>query len=232
MTGRGFQLPLQRRSFLSRLAAGITTFAAASGAAAQAQSAVNERWQPTRHAQDDWLDAMPGKHRLVFDTITPDSFGLALLFCNNYFIANQNGYGLQNPDLAVVIVARHLSTPFAFNDAMWAKYGTTMAQLANFTDPKTKQAPTSNLYNAAGYGPALANRGATLDTLIKRGVRFAVCEMATRQLAEPLSAAAGTNADAVYKDLLTNLMSNSQSVPAGIVAVNRAQERGYSVVSA
>jgi hypothetical protein len=40
------------------------------------------------------------------------------------------------------------------------------------------------------------------------------------------------NADAIYNELTTNLVSNARMVPAGIVAVNRAQERGYSLASA
>jgi hypothetical protein len=55
--------------------------------------------------------------------------------------------------------------------------------------------------------------------------------MATRQLAKPLAAAAGGDAESVFKELSANLVSNSHLVPAGIVAVNRAQERGYSFVS-
>jgi hypothetical protein len=31
---------------------------------------------------------------------------------------NRTYYGLQNDDLAVVIVVRHRSTPFAYNDAL------------------------------------------------------------------------------------------------------------------
>jgi intracellular sulfur oxidation DsrE/DsrF family protein len=139
---------------------------------------------------------------------------------------------LQNSDLAVVIVARHNSTPFAFNDAMWAKYGATIAQRANFTDPKTKQAPTANLYNASDYGPALANRGTTLDSLLKRGVQLAVCKIATRGYAGAIATAVGGNTDSIYNELTANLVSNSHMVPAGIVAVNRAQERGYSFVHA
>ena len=132
--------------------------------------------------------------------------------------------------MAVVIVARHFATPFAFNDAMWKKYGPTISRLASFTDPKTKQAPASNLYNLPDSG--LPNRSATIDGLIKRGVQFAVCEMATKQIAEPLAAAVGGNAENVFKELSANLVANSRLVPAGIVAVNRAQERGYAFVSA
>ena len=235
MTGQGHQSRLGRRWFLTRLGAGVTAVSATAATgtvAVEAQSVTEGRWQASRHEQDDWMDKVPGKHRFIFDTIAPDAFGMALLFSNNYFIANQDGYGLQNSDLAVVIVARHNSTPFAFNDAMWAKYGVPIAQRAGFSDPKTKQAPTTNLYNALDYGPALANRGTTVDSMLKRGVHLAVCRMATRAYAGTIAMATGGNTDTVYNELTANLLSNSHIVPAGIVAVNRAQERGYSFVNA
>src|SRR3989442_12012166 len=97
-----------RRSFITRFSAAFAAFGAGTGAGvtgAQAQGPGNGNWQPGRHEQDDWMDKVPGKHRFVFDTTTPSGFGAALLFVNNYFIANQTTYGLQNSDLAVIIVA-------------------------------------------------------------------------------------------------------------------------------
>ena len=235
MTGQGYRSPLGRRSFLTRLGAGVTALSATAATgtvAAEAQSVTEGRWLASRHEQDDWMDKVPGRHRFIFDTIAPDAFGMALLFSNNYFVASQDGYGLQNSDLAVIIVARHNSTPFAFNDAMWAKYGAPIAQRAGFSDPKTKQTPTTNLYNASDYGPALANRGNTLDSMLKRGVQLAVCKVATRGYAGAIAMATGGNTDTVFNELTANLVSNSHLVPAGIVAVNRAQERGYSFVHA
>src|SRR5262245_44673502 len=115
MIERSPKLPVARRSFLTRLSAGIAAFGATTAAvsAAQVPSAQGGRWQPSRHPQDDWFDRIPGKHRFVFDTITPEGMGRALLYANNYFEANRTGYELQNTDLAVVIVVRHNSTPFA-----------------------------------------------------------------------------------------------------------------------
>src|SRR5262249_44576031 len=79
------QVPEARRSFMSKLGAGMTTLFGATlvgGTSAQAQSSAG-RWQPVRHSEDDWLDTLPGKHRLVFDTTMPDAFGAALLYANN-----------------------------------------------------------------------------------------------------------------------------------------------------
>ena len=227
----------ERRSFLTRLNAGAASLAAmAVGGAALAhgKSAATAHWEPARHDKDDWLDKLPGKHRLVFDTITPDSLGEALVFANNFMIVNRSDYGLENKDLAIVIVLRHRSTPFAYNDAMWAKYGKELAARTQFEDPKSKLAPATNVYNSADYGPLLLNRGTTLDSLTKQGVQLAVCSMATRGLAGLIAQAVGGKGDAIYDELVANLVSvgNARMVPAGIVAVNRAQERGYSLVSA
>ena len=224
-----------RRSFIRRFGTGVTALGAAAGVSApfaQGQATGNAPWQPGRHEQDDWMDKLPGKHRFVFDTVTAEGFGAALLFANNYFIANQSGYGLQNSDLAVVIVARHFSTGFAYNDAIWTKYGGAIGRQINFNDPKTKEPPISNLYNASGYAVALPNYGVTLDSVLKRGVHLAVCQMASRALAGAIARASGGNPDNVFNEMAASLVSNSHLVAAGIVAVNRAQERGYSFVHA
>jgi len=219
-----------RRSFLSRLGVGMTAVGATLGSSAvTAQApAPGARWQPARHAQDDWLDQLPGQHRLVFDTTSPAGFGSAMLYTNNYFLANQNGYGLGNTELAVVIVVRHNSTQFAYNDAIWAKYGVMLTQPTNFNDPETKQAPKINIFNSPTRVGSLPSLGTTLDSLLKKGVHIAVCQLATRRFAGAIAQATSGNADSIYSELTANLVGNSHMVPAGIVAVNRAQERGYS----
>ena len=224
----------KRRSFLARLSAGVTAFAAvvSSGGTAQGQSLAPTKWLPERHEKDDWLDKGPTKHRLIFDTTTPNGLGDAIAFASNFMRVNRTDYALQNADLAVVIVVRHRSTPFAYSDAIWAKYGVPMASRAQFTDPKTKVAPTLNVYNATDYSAQLPNRGTTLDSLLKQGVQLAVCQVATRGIAGSIAEATGGNTDAIYNELVASIGSGARMVPAGIVAVNRAQERGYSFVSA
>jgi len=234
MSGHVSSSAFERRSFLSRLSSGVAALATVIGGAATtgyAQTSGNLRWQPERHEKDDWLDQVPGKHRMLFDTTTPDGLGDAIPFANNFFRVNRNDYGLQNNDLAVIIVVRHRSTAFGYNDAMWAKYGIPMAARANFTDPKTKQAPKVNLYNASDYGAQLPNRGTTLDSILKQGVQLAVCSVASRGLAGAIAEATGGNTDNIFNELVSNLVSNAHMVPAGIVTVNRAQEKGYSFVS-
>lgn len=231
MNGKGLQSSMARRLFLGRLGMGVSVIGATvvNTPAAVARPAADAPWQPARHAQDDWFDKIPGQHRFVFDTTTADGMASALQFAGNYFTANQSGYSLQDSDLAVVIVARHKSTSFGYNDAIWAKYGKQLSEHANFTDPKTKEPPTVNVYATPGNGSGQAGR---MDALIKRGVHLAVCQMATRNIAGIIARATGVETDSIVNELAANLVGNSRLVPAGIVAVNRAQERGYSFVHA
>ncbi len=229
-----FRLPADdaRRSFLARLAAGIAGAGGgllASGRAAEARAA-GAPFQPARHAQDDWLDQLSGQHRFVFDTTKPDGFGSAMLFANNFFNANQTAYGLKDEDTAVVIVARHNSTGCAFGHAIWAKYGGPLGTRMGLIDPRTKQPPTVNLFNSQSR--ELPSVGVTIDSLVKRGAHVAVCQMATRFLAGLIADATKGNADAVYQEIAANLVGNAHLVAAGIVAVNRAQERGYTLATA
>ena len=175
------------------------------------------------------MDSLPGKHRFVIDSSSAAGFGAALLYANNFLTANES-YALKDPDAAVIIVARHFSTPFAYKDAIWAKYGTQFTGMTALNDPKTKQPPIVNVYNVPG-NDSLASLGTTVDAVTKRGVHFAVCQMATRFIAG-LLAGSGGNADAVYNELVASVVSNSHMVAAGVVAVNRAQERGYTLLTA
>lgn len=224
MDAKDMEFPSVRRVILAR-------FAVAAGAlgagliGSRAARAARASWRPARHPQDDWLERIPGVHRIVFDTTTPDEMRAALRYAQNYYLANQNAYGLKDGDLAVVIIARHTSTPFGYNDSIWAKYGKQLSELMEFTDPKTKQPPTVNLLATAGDGSTEAGR---MADLIKRGAQFAVCETATRELAGMIGKATGVDAEAVVKEISANLTGNARMVPAGIVAVNRAQERGFT----
>ena len=215
-------LEAPRRSFLTRFNAGaasIAVLALGRSAVAQVKSASGGRFEPTRHDKDDWMDQIPGKHRLVIDTTSENGFRDGLLFASNFMLANRNDYGLESKDLAIIVVARHLSTGYAYNNDMWAKYGGSLAAPAAAGSP-AKEPPKTNPNDTS------------LASLSTQGVQFAVCSMATQRLAGQIARVVSGKADAIFAELTANLVSNGRMVPAGIVAVNRAQERGYSLVTA
>jgi intracellular sulfur oxidation DsrE/DsrF family protein len=225
-----------RRSFLARFGAGAAAFGAAfavgdSGARAQG-AAPAAPWQPARHAEDDWLEEGRAKHRVFLDTSEVRGLGHAIFWANNFSTVSRGAaYGLTDADSSIVICLRHESAPFAFTDAMWKKYGHALSEHAAFEDPKTKQPAVVNVFQASGYNDVLSSRGTTLDTLVGHGVRFAVCMLATRGIASQAARDTGGKVDDIYKELVDNKIANAHMVPAGIVAVNRAQERGFSISS-
>ena len=221
-----------RRSFLSRFGIGAAALGASSAVALPARAQNANGFRPQRHAADDWLDAPKGGHRLVIDSSSTDGGGSALLYAGNFFAANKAGYNLDPPAIAVVVVFRHLSTPFGYTDAMWAKYGEAFSEIANFKDPKSKAAPTANLYNSGDYGFSLNNFGTTIPNLIQKNVQFAICNMATHFVAGAIAEKTKGNADAIYQELAANLIPNAHLVAAGVLGASRAQERGYTFLYA
>jgi intracellular sulfur oxidation DsrE/DsrF family protein len=192
---------------------GLATADAGAQDAQPRAASQDARWQPARDAKDDWFDQIPGKHRLFFDTLTDAGLREARGFANNYFDGNKSGYGLEPTDLAVVICLRHSATPFAYGDAFWAKYGPVMAESLKLADPNMATNP----------------HRAQLEALTKRGVQYAVCDMASHRYAGLIARKVDGQADAIYKEMVANALANAHFVAAGIIAVNRAQERGYSI---
>jgi intracellular sulfur oxidation DsrE/DsrF family protein len=194
-------------------------------APAAAEEGGSGRFVAMRHPEDDWMDQIPGTHRMVFDTASTHGAGEALFFARNLLLASGTGYGLKDSDVAVMLVFRHQSTSFGYSDALWAKYGGVFAKRTELMDPKTNQAPTVNLFNrdeASGL-----NRGVSVSSLAARGVHFAICRQATGNLANQVAQATGQKPEDVVKEIIASIVPNGHMVPAGIVAVNHAQERGY-----
>jgi intracellular sulfur oxidation DsrE/DsrF family protein len=217
---------IARRTVVAAIGTGVVALGAA--AVARDASAKDTRWQPTLEKDDDWME-MPSRHRIVFDATSSEGAAHALFFARNYIGVNKSGYGIEHSQLATIIILRHMGTVFGYNDEIWAKYGKILSNMSRFTDPKTKEAPTRNLYDVKGYGPGLANADATVSELAGLGVHFAVCGTATQRVAAMVAAETKSDAEVIRKELASHLIPNGRIVAAGIVAVNRAQERGYTV---
>jgi hypothetical protein len=219
-----------RRSMLAGFGATVAASAAAAGTvSAQTPGGT---FRPARHQLDAWMDGLPGKHRVFIDAVTAHGAGEAVLFASNLYTANKTAYALNDSDLAMVIGLRHFATPFGYTDAIWAKYGKAFSEVMQFTDPKTKQAPSANLLNSTAYGMDLPNLGSTLDQQRARGARYVICDAATHFISGELAKGGMGTADAIYKELVANIIPDARMVSAGVVAATRSQEYGYSLLYA
>lgn len=205
-----------RRAFFSALA-GVGALVTAR-AEAVAQSAAAGAF-PRRHSLDDWLDQAPLGHRAVFDCWMSDTMGETVGFAGNWVRVNKDAYGLSDSDLAVVIVVRHGSAPFAFGSGVWARYGSILAANMSANNVAEHPIPTTNVH---------AER---LQALAKQGVRLAVCTLSTRRYAQAIAKATHQDPEAVFKEIASSPVGPAVFVPAGVVTLTRAQERGYALVS-
>jgi hypothetical protein len=220
-----------RRALLSRLGVAAAALAVG-GRAARAQAPAPTVFEPARHPQDEWMNALPGKHRTVIDCAAASAAGTGVFYANNIFIANRNGYQLADSDVAVIVVLRHEATVFAYNDTIWGKYSAPLGKMARITDPKTNQAPMVNPLGSPEFGSVMNSLGVTAPAIAKRGAHFAICDMATNRIAGVIASAVGSTQPVIYKELAANLLPNGHLVAAGVVAINRAQEFGYSMLTA
>lgn len=208
------------------MAAGIAGIAAPEAVLARAAAPAAPAWRPQSEPQDAWLDRPATRHRLVVDTSSAASAGMGLLYADTFYASNLSGYGLRPETLAVVLVLRHLSTPFGYDDAVWSKYGAAFAEKLELKGEQAARAPHGNplLAGAAEADP-------TLGSLFEKGARFAVCGVATHFMAMMLAKKTGGSAPAVEAELKAHLVPGAVLMASGVVAVNRAQEHGYTFVS-
>jgi len=219
-----------RRSMMIGLSAAMAGAALTSAAPVSAQTR-STGFEPPRHQVDAWFDEIPGEHRVFIDTATALGGAEALSYAVNLFNARQSAYGDEQADFAMVICLRHFSTPFAYNDAMWEKYGEVFHSLMQMPDPDTGAAPKVNLMRSASYGMRLPNVGITIDQVLERGVQIAICDAATQFFAGQAAAATGGNAQEIYTEFTSNAVPG-RFVSAGVMALTRAQEYGYSLLYA
>jgi hypothetical protein len=218
MNANGF---LRRRGFLGRLAVG------ALAAAAIPRAALGDRaFRPAADDPDRWLDGLTGKHRQIYDVLSPDKASEGAAFARNFLNANNDGYGLADADVNVVVSFRHMAFAMGLNDAMWAKYR--LGELLQFNDHGSGRFATRNVN--AGSPDDTRTSSSSLAALHARGGVFTVCGMALAAYADRAARTAGTDAAAVVADFRANFVPGAIEVVAGVIAVNRAQERGLSYV--
>ena len=208
---------LQRRNII----AGLGIAAAGAAAVMPAHAQQPQAFTPTRHDLDAWLDELPGRHRIFIDSSSTSGGSDATRYAFNLYNAQSNAYAGSDADLAMIVCFRHGSTAYGYNNLIWEKYGEHLARLMQ----SQNQTPTTNPLNPA-------RGGITIDALAARGTHFAICETATRLITSQVANAAGANANEVYEEVKANGIPNSHFVSAGVMAVTRSQEYGYSLLSA
>lgn len=215
-------LELPRRSFLARFGVGA---AALPALAAAACAPAQEAKAPAAPADEleTWLATMKGSQKVIYDCVQPGGGSDGILFARNFLKYCSEKLGTKDADMSVIVSFRHFSSPYGYNDAMWAKYPQ-FASLMKVDDPKTKKPAARNV---PLHDEVQGFAGASLPALAAKGVQFTVCGAATEVIAGML-AGKGGNAKAIEDELKANLIPGARMVPAGVVVVQHAQKAGFA----
>lgn len=212
-----------RRSFLTRVAA----VAAALGVtpALSGFTSVSPAESPQLHPNDldAWLASMRGPQKVLYDCTSAAGASDGILFARNFLKFSHDKLGTKDSEMSVIVSFRHFSTPYAYNDAMWAKYPQ-LADMLKVTDPKTMKPA---MRNVPSMDELEGFPGASLPALLSHGVKFAACGAATEFIAGVIAGKTG-DAKAIEQDFIANLIPGARVVPAGVVVVQRAQKAGFA----
>ncbi len=204
-----------RRSFLTRLLAIGATLGV--GGSVGARQALAEEGG-TAAADEPWMTRLKGTQRVVFHSHLPTD-GLALTWARTFIETQKNTYGRTDAESGVIVGLNGRSIGLLFNDAMWSKYP--IAQTMGMTG------------SANPNGPGGSN---LVAQLLERGVILLVCQNSLRAsgsrfLPEPARSDEKLRT-AFAEEAKANLLPGVEVVPAMIVTLQQAQDRGCRYVYA
>ena len=216
-----------RRQFLGTVVSGVAAFGLSSVISPLTANAGND-FSTGSDDPDEWFKQIRGKHRIVFDV--PQANEIFPFAWPRIFLATNAATGTAEKDCSVVVVFRHTAIPYAMEDRLWAKYN--FGQVFKINDPKTNQPSTRNPFWKPNQGdfkvPGLGAVPIGINELQDSGVLFCACNMAVTVYSAAVADAMKLNAEEVKKDWLSGRLPGVQVMPAGIWAINRAQEKGCS----
>ena len=199
--------PTPRRGFLARLAGAAALAAGGSlpGGALAAQGSAHDRW----------LTGLKGAHRCLFD-FPGHGAGLPLIHVYNYVNTYRTAYG---------------APPGSVNDLVWEKYK--IGELLKLTDPVTRLPSTRNMFfrpragDPVFFGGAFAVAG--IESLQRMGTTFLMCNNAFQSWMAFLSGS-GTkgNPAGIEREIRANLLPGVVTVPAMVIAIEKAQAAGVA----
>ena len=213
-----------RRGFLGRAAAGIV-------GALSVPRLLEASTGVQASDPDAWLAKLTAPHRCFFDA-SQHGGGLPQIHVLNYINTYQKAYNVPNSAVNTVFTAYGApggpaTMGLAWNDAMWAKYK--VGEQIGLKDSAGKFI-TTNVFNRPKAGDPILFNGsvaaASLENLQKLGTVVLMCNNAFMAWVGYLAGKGlGTAAD-IEKDIRANLLPGVVTVPAMVIAIEKAQEAG------
>jgi intracellular sulfur oxidation DsrE/DsrF family protein len=214
--------PIQRRHFLGTLLASASV-GVAGLALPLTLGAAEERALPSPGSSEfeGWLGKIKGKHKQVFDCPAPN-MGLPLAWARVFLMTNA-AVGAPEKTVTAVLVLRHSGIALGMESRLWEKYK--FGETFSVNDQETKAPLTANPFWEPKEG-SLPLPGMGIDQLQKSGVVFGICDIALTVYSKMAGEKMKMDGADIKKDWVSGILPGIQIVPSGVLAVNRAQERG------
>ena len=146
----------------------------------------------------------------------------------NFLNSYNDVYRIPDAKLSAVVGLRHFAIATALTDDIWSRYR--VAEFVQAMDPTTKTPYMRNFLNHPHEGDMMFPN-ASVDKLVARGVQFTCCNVALGAVSGLLSKNAGVTPEVAKAEWTAGLLPGVTLVPSGVLAVNRAQEKGCTYCS-
>jgi intracellular sulfur oxidation DsrE/DsrF family protein len=228
-----------RRTFFGASAIALSTAGFAAAGAAGAPAAANGYDLAAIAGRLN----LPFRHRQVFGSHKLAD-GAAAAFMVNSLNAYQFDYGDGPGTLHVLGIFYGTSVAMLLDDAAWRKYSIGVVQQRRGDPAKAATETGGNPYARASstLDPAAARgdlhgfyHDTSIAALTKRQASFFACDNALNGLATDIAVTYGMSdepVETVHADLRAHLLPGTLLVPAGVAAVNQAQEMKFTFLPA
>jgi intracellular sulfur oxidation DsrE/DsrF family protein len=218
-----------RREFLGTLALGGVALAvgACATSATQAPAVTPGPVSKDGPFDNSWLDQLTARHKQIFD-IGSYQEGGGLFYAKNFFNAHRDAYNTVYPEVQAVLGIHGNAYPLVFSDAVWAKHG--FGRREKIKDPRTGKWAVRNVFWQSREGEWMHEY--SVNALQARGAKFIFCNNVMRFLTRTLAKEAGVSYETMRAELVGGLLPGVTVVPAMVVALGLAQERGCAYVYA
>ncbi len=214
-----------RRGFLGRAAAGIL-------GAVSLPRLLDASTEVQGADPDAWLGKLTAPHRQLFDSPAHGD-GLPQIHVFNYINTYKEAYKVPATSVNTVFTCYGppgpVTMPLCWNDAMWAKYK--VGELIGLKDSAGKFV-TNNVFFRPKQGDPVLFGGAVavagLENLMKLGTTVLMCNNAFMAWVGFMAGRGMGTAAAIEKDLRANLVPGTVTVPAMVIAIEKAQGKGIA----
>ena len=181
---------------------------------------------------DAWLAKLTAPHRCLFDS-PKHGDGLPQIHVFNYINTYKQAYNVPNTSINTVFTCYGppgpVTMPICWNDAMWAKYK--VGEQIGLKDSSGNFVTNNVFFRPKSGDPVLFNGAiavAGLENLQKLGTTVIMCNNAFMAWVGYLAGKGFGTAAEVEKELRANLVPGTVTVPAMVIAIEKAQSKGIA----